>query len=570
MDKHQKVMELALRRGFIWPAFEIYGGVSGFYDFGPLGAGMKKKVEDKWREFFILGEGFHEISSPTVGIEDVFVASGHVGGFVDPMVECQKCGEAYRADHLIQEKNKDIETDGLSVKELEEIIEKKRVRCPSCHGKFGGVWSYNLMFKTHIGPGSKKVGYLRPETAQAMFIAFPRLYGFNRKKLPLGIAQIGRAYRNEISPRQGVIRLREFTQAEAEIFVHPKEKKHKNFDKVSDEITKSLPADGNERRLSAKEAVRDHIICHELLAYYLVLTKKYLESLGIPEDKIRFRQHKETERAHYAVDCWDVEISTERFGWVEAVGIADRTDYDLKAHMKASGENLTAFMPYKEPRVVEKEIIEADLSKVGPKFKGKAKDIIEAVENLKDEDIQSFKKNGYLEIKVGDEILRVDKELLTLREVKETVTGEKFVPHVIEPSFGIDRIIYCLLESAYNERLGRVVMSLKNTVVPVEVAVFPLVSKDALPSIAGDIHSSLRQDGLMALYDGSDSIGRRYARVDEIGVPYAVTVDFDTLKDNTITLRDRDSTAQVRIKKDELIKTVRELLDGTRSFEDLR
>ncbi|MEE8357880.1 MAG: glycine--tRNA ligase, partial [Candidatus Hydrothermarchaeales archaeon] len=185
MDKHQKVMELALRRGFIWPAFEIYGGVSGFYDFGPLGAGLKKKVEDKWREFFILGEGFHEISSPTVGIEEVFIASGHVGGFVDPMVECQKCGEAYRADHLIQEKNKDIETDGLSFKELEEIIEKNRVRCPSCHGKFGDVWSYNLMFKTHIGPGSKKVGYLRPETAQAMFIAFPRLYGFNRKKLPL-------------------------------------------------------------------------------------------------------------------------------------------------------------------------------------------------------------------------------------------------------------------------------------------------------------------------------------------------------------------------------------------------
>ncbi|MFQ5974731.1 MAG: glycine--tRNA ligase [Candidatus Hydrothermarchaeales archaeon] len=570
MDRHQKVMELALRRGFIWPAFEIYGGVSGFYDFGPLGASLKKKIEDKWRDFFILGEGFFEISSPTVGMQDVFIASGHVGGFVDPMVECQKCGEAYRADHLIQEKIKDIETDGLSFEELEELIDKNKIKCPACKGKFGGVWSFNLMFKTHIGPGSKKVGYLRPETAQAMFMAFPRLYRFNRKKLPLGIAQLGRAYRNEISPRQGVIRLREFNQAEAEVFVHPSEKKHKKFDKISDEIIKVLPADGNEREVTAKEAVEGRIVCHELLTYYLILTKKFLESLGIPEDKIRFRQHKETERAHYAADCWDVEISTQRFGWIEVVGIADRTDYDLKAHMKVSGEDLTAFTPFKEPKVVEKEIIEANMGKIGPKYKGKAGEMVEAIKRMDEQDIKSFKNKGFLELTVGNKLLHIDEELVTIKKVKETVTGEKFVPHVIEPSFGIDRIIYSILESAYNERLERVVMSFKNSVVPIEVAVFPLVSKDALPSIALDIQSILRKKGFLTLYDESDSIGRRYARVDEIGVPYAVTVDFDTLKDGTVTLRERDSTAQVRIKTDALTETLKGLLDEKMVFGDIR
>ena len=569
MDKHQKVMELALRRGFIWPSFEIYGGASGFYDFGPLGASLKKKVEDKWREYFIIGEGFLEISAPTVGIEDVFIASGHVGGFVDPMVECQKCGEAYRADNLIQEKKPDIETDGLTFEELEKKIEENQIRCPACKGKFGGVWSYNLMFKTHIGPGSKKIGYLRPETAQSMFIAFSRLYGINRKKLPLGVAQIGRAYRNEISPRQGVLRLREFTQAEAEIFVHPDEKKHKNFNKFSKENINILPADGNKKKITAKKAVEDKIICHELLAYYLILTKKYLESLGIPEGKIRFRQHKETERAHYAADCWDIEIFSERFGWIETVGIADRTDYDLKSHMTASGENLTAFKPYKEPKTVEKEIIEADMKKIGPRYKNQAKEIIKAVENMTKEDIESFKEKGYFKVTIGNEAIQVEKELLNIKKIKETVMGEKFIPHVIEPSFGIDRIIYCILESAYNERLDRVVMSFNNTVVPVEVAIFPLVSKNNLPEAASDIQEGLRKNGFLTMYDQSDSIGRRYARVDEIGVPYAITVDFDTLKDNTVTLRERDSTTQVRIKIEELTNTLRELLDGKKSLKNL-
>ncbi|MFQ6136715.1 MAG: glycine--tRNA ligase [Candidatus Hydrothermarchaeales archaeon] len=570
MDRHKKVMELAKRRGFIWPSFDIYGGVSGFYDFGPLGAGIKKKVEDRWREFFVIGEGFLEVSTPTIGIEDVFVASGHVSSFVDPMVECQECGEAYRADHLIQAVVKDVAADGLSFEELEDIIRKSDIKCPTCDGKLGGVWSYNLMFKTHVGPGKKKLGYLRPETAQGIFISFPRLYRFYRKRLPFGIAQIGRAYRNEISPRQGVIRLREFTQAELEVFVHPNEKTHKDFDGFSEEVINLLPKDGVERQMTAKEAVEGGVICHELLTYYLVLTQRFLEYIGIPKDKIRSRQHAETEIAHYAADCWDVEVLTDRFGWIEVVGVADRTDYDLKAHMKLTGVDLNAFEEFEEPRVVEKTVLEPDMSKIGPRYKDKAGEIIAAVENLSEEEIGSFENNGFVDLKIGNETLRLDEELLNPKKVKETVVGEKFVPHIIEPSFGIDRMVYCILESAYNERLDRVVMSFKNSVVPIEVAIFPLVPKSKLPKVAREIWGTLKGNNFLTIYDEADSIGRRYARVDEIGVPYAITVDFETLEDNTVTLRERDSTEQVRMKIDELPEILRDLLGEKMSFEDLR
>lgn len=568
MDTHEKVMDLALRRGFLWPSYEIYGGASGFYDFGPLGATMKKKLEDKWREYYCIREGFLEISSPAVAPEEIFIASGHVSSFVDPMVECTKCKEVYKATDLIKEAL-GIKVDGLSYKELEELIKKNGVRCPGCRGELSEVWSFNLMFKTHIGPGSKKVGYLRPETAQAMFMLFNRLYGFYRKKLPFGVAQLGRVYRNEISPRQGVIRLREFSQAEVEIFVNPKEKMHKDFRKYANEELRLVPGDGREIRLSARDAVRKKIIAHELLAYHLVLVKKFLEEVGIPREKLQFRQHLKTEMAHYAAECWDAEVLTKRFGYIEVVGIADRTDYDLKAHMKRSGADLSAFLQFEEPREIEKKIVEANLARLGSKFKEKTSEIIKVIKNLGEREIESFEKKGDIDLKIDGENIRLDRNYLTAKKVRERLTGEKIIPHVIEPSYGTDRIIYCVLESAYRENGERKILSLKNSVAPIEAAVFPLIAKEELTIPALEIYENLKNQNFFCIYDEADSIGRRYARVDEIGVPYAVTVDFDGLKDGTVTIRERDTTEQRRIKIKEIPKILRNLLEGKVGFKAL-
>ena len=566
--KHGDVMELAIRRGFIWPSYEIYGGAGGFYDYGPLGATLKKKLEDVWRELYCIKEGFLEISSPSVSPEEVFIASGHVNSFVDPLVECKKCGSAFRADHTIQEAV-GMKTDGLSIGELERIIDKNSVKCPKCGGGFGGVWTYNLMFKTHIGPGEKRVGYLRPETAQAMFVLFNRLYSFYRKKLPFGVAQLGRAYRNEISPRQGVIRLREFSQAEVEIFVDPREKTHKNFKNVSREKMVLVPQDGEEVKVSAADAVKKGTVTSELLTYHLLLTKHFLGMVGIPEERIRFRQHVKTEMAHYAADCWDAEVYTERFGWIEVVGIADRTDYDLKAHMEHGHVDLTAFVRFEEPKKEEGWKLRPNMAVIGPKYKDMADDVIAAAAEFGIEELRSFDKHGYVEFEVGGEKIRLEKDELVREKEVKTVAGKKIIPHVIEPSYGIDRILYCVLESAYSERDDKVVLNLKNSVAPVEVAIFPLVTKPELIKVAREVYEDLKASGFYSTYDEADSIGRRYARVDEIGVPYAITVDFDTLSDNSVTVRDRNTTNQVRIKLKDLDETLQKLLSESVRFEEL-
>lgn len=561
-------MEIALRRGFIWPSYEIYGGVSGFYDYGPLGATLKKKIEDKWRELYCIREGFLEISSPSVAPEEVFTASGHVESFVDPMVECKRCGSPFRADHLI-EAALEVKTDGLSFKELERLIKKNRLTCPECGGELSEVWSYNLMFKTYIGPGNRKVGYLRPETAQGMFVLFNRLYSFYRKKLPFGVAQLGRAYRNEISPRQGVIRLREFSMAEVEIFVDARSKTHENFSSVANQGLTLIPQDGKEITVSAVKALKDKVIAHELLAYHLILAKEFLMDVGIPEEKIRFRQHAKEEMAHYATECWDAEVYTDRFGWIEVVGIADRTCYDLKAHEKFSRTELKAFKQFKKPKVMKRKKIIPRMEKMGPSFKGKAGEILDKVKDFGEEDIKRFEEDGYLEIDVAGEKVRLNEKFLALKEVEESVVGEKITPHVIEPSYGIDRILYCILESAYNEREGKAVLSLKSSIAPIEVAVFPLVSKPELNDLARRIFEDLRGRGFYTTYDESDSIGRRYARVDEVGVPYAITVDFDSLDDNSVTLRERDSTKQVRIKIEDVPRVLKDLISGEKGFKNL-
>jgi len=544
----EDILELAKRRGFLWPSFEIYGGASGFYDYGPLGATLKNRVENLWRKFFVIGEGYMEISSPNIGVSDVFVASGHVGYFADPVVSCKECNESFRADHLL--KDEGVETDGLTYEEIESGLSEKSAVCLHCGGALSKINTFNLMFKTAIGAGDR-TGYLRPETAQNIFILFNRLYEFYRKKLPFGVAQLGRAYRNEISPRQGLLRLREFSQAEIEVFVDPRLKeRHPRFSEVDEIKLNLVPGDGHEAEMLASDAVKMGIIAHEFLAYHIVRTYQFLLEVGIPSERIRFRQHLKTEMAHYACDCWDAEVRTERYGWVEIVGIADRTDYDLKSHIEESGVDMSAFVRFKEPKIYPYPILEPNMKKLGQKYKGGAKNIANLIKHT---DPKNIHEDGSLEIAEGKII---DSDFFEKKEVLERVEGEKIIPHVIEPSFGIDRIIYCVLESAHREkeRSGemRTVLSLNPVVAPYDAAVFSLVSKDGLDEKALEIFNLLKENGLLVLFDTSGTIGRRYARADEIGVPKAITIDFQTLDDNTVTVRDRDTMKQERVKIEEL------------------
>ncbi|MHC1635764.1 MAG: glycine--tRNA ligase [Candidatus Methanospirareceae archaeon] len=461
--REDKVMELLRRRGFLWPAFEIYGGVAGFYDYGPLGAMLKRNIEAEWRAFYTIGEGFYEIETANIAPMEVFEASGHLKSFKDRAVACKKCKAIFREDLL----------DGSG-------------RCPECKGELEYAGEFNLMFQTRIG--IKEEGYLRPETAQGMFINFHRLLRFNRNKLPFGIIQIGRVYRNEISPRQSVIRLREFTVAEAEVFVEEREKnEHPRFEEVKGEVLKLVPRgegrgggnNGKEMEEVLEEAVRKGIIANEYMAYHMAKAREFLEKIGIPSERMRFRQHERDEMAHYARDCWDVEFFSERFGWIEIVGIADRGDYDLRAHSAFS---------------------KADMSVL---------------------------------IEEGDR-------------------KEKIIPHVIEPSYGIDRIVYAVLESAfYEEVVGkeeRRVLRLKKEIAPIRAAVLPLLTRGELKEKAREIFRELKlSSSLFIEYDESGSIGRRYRRQDEIGTPYCITVDYETLEKGTVTIRDRDTMEQIRV-----------------------
>ena len=384
-DVFEKVMDLAKRRGFIWPTSECYGAVAGFIDYGPLGAMMKRRVEDIWRDFYVIQEGYYEIECPTIAQEAVFIASGHVAGFADKMCQCPHCREFLRADHV-------AEAGGVkhpSIMQNEELsLELASCRCLACEEVLGKVevFQFNLMFRTSIGPGSQRTGYLRPETAQGMFVDFTRLLRFYRDKLPFGAVQIGKSYRNEISPRQGMIRLREFTQAEAEIFVNPSCKNcHPMFRRYADYTMPLLTYTRQEMceppvLMSMREAVDKGVIANEYVAYYVALTHELLVRVGIKPDRLRFRQHLPDERAHYATDCWDAEVFSGRFGWVETVGIADRTDYDLTAHGTASGTPMTVFIQYHEPKKVPRRRIIPNMSVLGKQYRTKAKAVFSALE----------------------------------------------------------------------------------------------------------------------------------------------------------------------------------------------
>ena len=565
---HDKMMNIARKRGFLWPSFEIYSGVSGFTDYGPLGASLKNNIMQKWRKQYIAGEGFHEIEGPTVMPMEVLKASGHVDNFTDPMTKCNDCGEVFRADHIIEEAI-GIDVESLPNEEMDKIVEDNNIKCPRCGGSLANIWNYNLMFKTQIGAKGDKTGYMRPETAQGIFILFKRLSRFFKNKLPFAAVQLGKSYRNEISPRQGVIRLREFTQAEAEIFLDPEDKTHPKFSKIADETLYLASQDVqlNEKEtleLTAQEALDQGIVSSETLIYQLYLAKKFLNEIGINDDVLRFRQHLPGEMAHYALDCWDVECLTDKYGWVEIIGIADRGDYDLTAHSKFSNEELDIYKEFDEPKLIKKTVIKPNLKKFGPAFKGDSPKIKTFIVNLSEDEVSEIKAaieadgKFTLELDGSYEILE---EHLIFEDIEEEIKGEKIVPHVIEPSFGIDRILYCTLLHSFKETEEKDYFQFAKEIAPIQVSVFPLMNKDGLGEIAVEITHDLREAGFTVDNDTSGTIGKRYARADEVGVPIAITVDFDTKEDNTVTIRDRDTEEQERVEIGALKEVIKEKLN---------
>lgn len=558
------LMSVCKRRGFIWPSFEMYGGVAGMYDYGPLGCALKNNIVEMWRSIYKGREGFVEIDSETVNPREVFKASGHLDNFADLITYCQKCQAPYRADHMVKDfyDNPDI----LTPKQLEEAFVEHKIKCPACGGELGPVEEFNLMFRTNIGPGNARVGYMRPETAQGIFVNYSNLYRYNREKLPMGVIQTGRSYRNEIAPRQGMIRMREFNQMEVELFVDPEDKDWTRFPEIENGMLDLIPNTTLQlTTMSVKDAVETGVIANRVLAYFVYTTKQLLLSLGIDEKRLRFREHEKDEMAHYAADCWDAEVLLS-YGWTEIVGIADRGNWDLTRHAQFSGQDLSHFKKYDEPKEMEVEKINPNSKLLGPTFKGKAKAISEAISALPPSAIQ----DGKLKVTVDGEDIELTSEYFEVVKRVEKVTGDRVIPHVIEPSHGLDRIFYSVLEHAYtyDEKEDYVVLKLAPVVAPIKVGVFPLMEKDGLDTVAKQIYESIHSSRVEAYYDGSGTIGRRYARMDEVGTPWCITVDYDSLQDNTVTIRDRDTTEQKRIKIADAPRIVDELLAG-KSFDQL-
>jgi glycyl-tRNA synthetase len=573
-DMYTVINELARRRGFFWQSYEIYGGASGFATYGSLGARLKQNIEKKLRELFVNKLGILEIESPIITPGKVLEASGHVQHFKEPMVECMKCMNRFRADHLLRElaNVSEAEAEKLSLEELKEAIEKFKICCPDCGGQLGEPKHFLTMFKTTIGPYSEAVGYCRPEAAQGIFVEFKRLYEMAREKLPFGALQIGHALRNEISPRQGLIRLREFTIVDLEFFFDPEEPDCYLLKEVENETLGLLLAENRLKEsnkiteVTVKEALKKGYIKAEWQAVFMALAKKLLIDLGVPAEKQRFIEKLPWERAHYSLQSFDQEVCVERWGWVEVSGHAYRTDYDLKCHGESSCVDMFVFKEYEEPVEKEQVVVKPVMAKLGPVFKAEAGKVGRLLSKADPSEVEaSLKKNGHFVVgkyKVLPEHVYISRE-------KTVEQGRRFIPHVVEPSFGSDRLLYVALEYAYSLKDDRVVLSFPQDIAPVQVGIYPLVSKDGLPERAVRLHKTLLDEDFIAEYDEAGSIGRRYARADEIGVPIGITVDYDTLENDTVTIRDRDSWRQVRSKIGDLPELLRKYFKRKIEFRDL-
>jgi len=498
MQLHERIFELALKRSFFFPSNEPYGGTAGFYEYGPVGVLIKHKIENLWREMFIKAEGFHEIETSIVTPEAVLAASGHCSSFADPVVECQKCKTRVRADTMAEEKHYNLHGERWDGKleSLDGLIESKGMKCPRCGGDFGKANMFNLMFQTGIG-GERATAYARPETAQGIFTSFPRIFRNHGTKLPLAVGQVGKSFRNEISPRKGLVRMREFTQMELEYFFNPSEPAYAGFERISGEKM-TMKIGDSLREMDAAGLVDEKAAANQIMAYFLVREWDFYRRVGIDPKRMWFRVLAHGEIPHYSKGNIDMEVETS-YGHVETIGNAYRTDFDLAQHSKHSGSDLAVF-------------------------------------------VESEKK--------------------------------KIMPHVFELSMGVDRLFYCLLEHCFrdkdekdaagNWKLGTGKewewFDFPPAIAPYHVAIFPLMCRDGMDAKAEEVATGLRASGLDVTYRDSGSIGRRYARADEIGVPYALTIDYDTLKDGTVTVRYRNDGKQERIKISDCASKLKECM----------
>ncbi|XWS63478.1 hypothetical protein CRYUN_Cryun06bG0100900 [Craigia yunnanensis] len=590
------------RRLFYIPSFKIYRGVAGLYDYGPPGCAVKSNVLAFWRQHFVLEENMLEVDCPCVTPEVVLKASGHVDKFTDLMVKDEKTGTCYRADHLLKDfcnekLQKDLSIsaekaaelkhvlatlDDLSAEELGAKIKEYGITAPDTKNPLSDPYPFNLMFQTSIGPSGLNPGYMRPETAQGIFVNFKDLYYYNGNKLPFAAAQIGQAFRNEISPRQGLLRVREFTLAEIEHFVDPEDKSHPKYSEVVDLEFLMFPREEQMSGQSAKkkrlgDAVSKGIVNNETLGYFIGRVYLFLTRLGIDKDRLRFRQHLANEMAHYAADCWDAEIECS-YGWIECVGIADRSAYDLHAHSEKSGVPLVAAEKFSEPREVEKLVIAPVKKELGLAFKGNQKNVVEALEAMNEKEAlemeAALESKGEVEFYVctlGKNV-PIKKNMVSISKEKKKEHQRVFTPSVIEPSFGIGRIIYCLFEHSFYMRPSKAgdeqlnVFRFPPPVAPIKCTVFPLVQNQQYEDVAKVISKSLTAGGISHKIDiTGTSIGKRYARTDELGVPFAITVD--SAKD--VTIRERDSKLQVRVGVEEAASVVKSVTDGQRTWEDV-
>lgn len=598
-----KCEDLLKRRFFYTPSFEIYGGVAGLYDFGPLGCGMENNIVDIWRSHFVIEEHLMEVRCSQLTPHQVFKASGHVDRFTDVMVRDVVTADCYRADHLLEghleklmsAKNCSVEKkeeysrvlsqiDNYKKDELWEIIQKYEVKAPGTNNDLHDPQDFNLMFGTSIGPSGLISGFMRPETAQGIFLNFKRLLEYNNGRLPFGGAQIGCGFRNEIAPRAGLLRVREFLMAEIEYFVNPDEKKMDKFASVSE--TKLLLSSKDRQmngeppvEMTIQGALDQGIIANTAVGYFLARIQMFLLKVGVDPKKMRFRQHMANEMAHYACDCWDCELKTSH-GWIECVGLADRSCYDLQQHTNACGEKLVAVVDLDEPLSVDVVEVVLDKSIVGKGFKKDSKVITEYVDAMKPEEIDIFEKsineNGSHVLNInGTEFSILKNMVKEVKRYKKEVHTREVTPHVIEPSFGIGRIMYSVLEHNFQMREGdekRTWLSLPPLVAPVKCSVLPLSRNESFDPFVKKISTALTDLGMThKVDDSSGSIGRRYARTDEVAIPYGITIDFDTVNKvpHTVTLRERNSTKQVRCDMELIPQLIHDLIKGRKMWESV-
>ncbi|OJA20691.1 hypothetical protein AZE42_06035 [Rhizopogon vesiculosus] len=610
------------RRFFYAPAFEIYGGVAGLYDYGPPGSSLQANIIAEWRKHFIVEDHMLELDTTIMTPAPVFETSGHVARFADWMVKDTKTGDVLRADHLVKNvlqarlagdrearglaaQPKDDEKDKKKKKkaktvavqladdlvkefenilaqahnysgpELGELCRKYDIRNPDTDNEVGEPQQFNLMFASSIGPTGQHPGFLRPETAQGHFLNFSRLLDFNNGRVPFASAQVGRSFRNEISPRAGLLRVREFTMGEIEHFVDPEDKSHSKFHQVRDIVLSLLDrhvqVSGSTQvtHMSIGEAVDRGIVANETLGYFLARINLFLIKIGINPDRLRFRQHMGNEMAHYATDCWDAEIENAT-GWTECVGCADRAAYDLSVHSAKTGQPLVVRQALKEPVVTEKEVPEFNKKVLGMAYGRDAGVLQKSVGEMDQAQLTRLKgelAQGSTTISAQGKEFSLTPDLLTIQRKTFKQSIREFTPNVIEPSFGFGRILYTLLEHSFwcrEQDIERGVLSLPPIVTPTKVLIVPLSAKEEFDPLVQEVSTKLRKAGIFSRVDDSNtSIGKRYARNDELGTPFGVTLDFASVQNRTMTLRERDTTDQLIGPIDDVIAVVTELVQGT-------